>query len=414
MKSGAHRDRVAQRHGLIAFEMEGAGVWDMIPCIIVKGVCDYADSHKNKKWQDFAAAIAVSATKALLERYPGRDRPGVTNASCIPEGIPVRIAETRGNLSYPVHHLIPLVENRRFVERAEVSDLKRILFAQRCQTVALVGLGGVGKTQIALNIAYWTKENKPEYSVFWVPALSYASFEQAYTDIAKELGIRPNIEGEGDDIKTSVRNFLSSKESGSWLLIVDNADDKDVLYGSGEQSGVIDHLPQSANGITLFTTRVRDLGLSVADDALVEINAMDRDEAKSLLGKHIHRQELLQDQDSVLELLGFLTYLPLAITQASAYLNRNRHISLARYLRLLQGTEQTLISTMSREFRDSTRYPDSPNAIATTWLVSFNQIKESDRFATELLYFISRIESKFIPRSILPCSGSEEDMERSI
>ncbi|EGX44196.1 hypothetical protein AOL_s00210g68 [Orbilia oligospora ATCC 24927] len=69
MKSGNHRDMVAKRDGIIAFEMEGAGVWDNLSCIVIKGVCDYSDSHKNKMWQDFAAATAASATKALLERY---------------------------------------------------------------------------------------------------------------------------------------------------------------------------------------------------------------------------------------------------------------------------------------------------------------------------------------------------------
>ncbi|KZL79986.1 phosphorylase superfamily protein [Colletotrichum incanum] len=58
IKSGEHCNRI-----------EGAGVWEEIPCTIVKGVCDYADSHKNKLWQDFAAAIAALATKALIERY---------------------------------------------------------------------------------------------------------------------------------------------------------------------------------------------------------------------------------------------------------------------------------------------------------------------------------------------------------
>jgi nucleoside phosphorylase len=67
MKSGQDRDKIAKRQGVIAFEMEGAGVWDEVPCIVVKGVCDYADSHKNKIWQDFAAATAASATKALLD-----------------------------------------------------------------------------------------------------------------------------------------------------------------------------------------------------------------------------------------------------------------------------------------------------------------------------------------------------------
>ena len=74
MKSGLDRDRVAAQHGLIGFEMEGAGAWDQVPCIVVKGVCDYADSHKDKQWQAFAAATAASVAKAMLERYPAGDR----------------------------------------------------------------------------------------------------------------------------------------------------------------------------------------------------------------------------------------------------------------------------------------------------------------------------------------------------
>lgn len=69
MKCGLDRDRIAREEGIIAFEMEGAGIWEEIPCIIVKGVCDYADSHKNKAWQNFAAATAAAAAKALLGRY---------------------------------------------------------------------------------------------------------------------------------------------------------------------------------------------------------------------------------------------------------------------------------------------------------------------------------------------------------
>ncbi|VUC37084.1 unnamed protein product [Clonostachys rosea] len=67
MKSGEDRDRIAKDDDVLAFEMEGAGVWDEMPCIVIKGACDYADSHKRKRWQDFAAATAASATKALLE-----------------------------------------------------------------------------------------------------------------------------------------------------------------------------------------------------------------------------------------------------------------------------------------------------------------------------------------------------------
>ncbi|KAJ4855397.1 phosphorylase superfamily domain-containing protein [Trichoderma breve] len=69
MRSSQDRDRIAEEHDLIAFEMEGAGAWDELPCIVVKGICDYADSHKNKMWQNFAAATAASVMKALLEKY---------------------------------------------------------------------------------------------------------------------------------------------------------------------------------------------------------------------------------------------------------------------------------------------------------------------------------------------------------
>lgn len=72
MKSGEHRDQIAGRDKVIAFEMEGAGVWEIFPCLIIKGVCDYADSHKNKEWQDYAAATAAACLKALLELWPAR------------------------------------------------------------------------------------------------------------------------------------------------------------------------------------------------------------------------------------------------------------------------------------------------------------------------------------------------------
>ncbi|UKZ75719.1 hypothetical protein TrVFT333_003411 [Trichoderma virens FT-333] len=69
MKSGDHRDQIAKQYNIIAFEMEGAGLWDEVPCIVVKGICDYADSHKNKIWQPFAAATAAAVVKAILARY---------------------------------------------------------------------------------------------------------------------------------------------------------------------------------------------------------------------------------------------------------------------------------------------------------------------------------------------------------
>ena len=69
MKSGLHRDAIANEYGIIAFEMEGAGVWDHFPSIVIKGVCDYADSHKNNQWRQYAAATAAACTRALLNGW---------------------------------------------------------------------------------------------------------------------------------------------------------------------------------------------------------------------------------------------------------------------------------------------------------------------------------------------------------
>ncbi|CAH0058102.1 unnamed protein product [Clonostachys solani] len=74
MKSGIHRDTMANELGVIAFEMEGCGVWEELPCLVIKGVCDYADSHKDKVWQKFAAASAASVAKAVIHRYIKTDK----------------------------------------------------------------------------------------------------------------------------------------------------------------------------------------------------------------------------------------------------------------------------------------------------------------------------------------------------
>ena len=61
---------------VIGFEMEGAGVWDNIPCIVIKEVCDYTDSHKSKDWQRYAAATGASAAKAFLYMWNPVPRDG--------------------------------------------------------------------------------------------------------------------------------------------------------------------------------------------------------------------------------------------------------------------------------------------------------------------------------------------------
>lgn len=75
MRSEIHRDRLANQEKVIAFDMEAAGVWDHFSTVVIKGVCDYADSHKNKKWQKYAAATAAACMKAFLKEWRGMDKP---------------------------------------------------------------------------------------------------------------------------------------------------------------------------------------------------------------------------------------------------------------------------------------------------------------------------------------------------
>jgi nucleoside phosphorylase len=66
MRDGATRERLRQELDVLCFEIEAAGLMDDFPCLVVRGICDYADSHKNKGWQDYAASTAAAFTKALL------------------------------------------------------------------------------------------------------------------------------------------------------------------------------------------------------------------------------------------------------------------------------------------------------------------------------------------------------------
>lgn len=75
LKSGEDRDQIAAREKVIGFEMESAGVWDNFPCIVIKGVCDYADCHKNKTWQGYAAVTAAACMKAFLKAWVSSESP---------------------------------------------------------------------------------------------------------------------------------------------------------------------------------------------------------------------------------------------------------------------------------------------------------------------------------------------------
>jgi len=73
MKDSVTRDELAQSYGVLCFEMEAAGLMDNFPCLVIRGICDYSDSHKNDLWQEYAAATAAAYAKNLLSLMDGSD-----------------------------------------------------------------------------------------------------------------------------------------------------------------------------------------------------------------------------------------------------------------------------------------------------------------------------------------------------
>ncbi len=175
--------------------------------------------------------------------------------------------------------------------------------------LAMYGLGGCGKTALALVSAYRMKEQQPARAIFWVPAFNPESFEKAYRDIGLHLGI-PGITTSRADVKRLVKERLSDPAFGQWLMIVDNADDTSVFVDAvEEQSGVnrlIDWLPLSRKGSFIFTTRSRKIAIDLAGSNVMRLSELDESEAKAMLEHQLLQKDLLEgdDVDDFLKILA--------------------------------------------------------------------------------------------------------------
>ncbi|KAK3935635.1 acyl transferase/acyl hydrolase/lysophospholipase [Diplogelasinospora grovesii] len=259
-----------------------------------------------------------------------------------------------------------------------------------CQRTAIEGLGGIGKTQIAIEAAFRVRDQHPDCSIFWVPAVDATSFENAYRDIGEKLKIA-GVNEDKADVKSLVKTALSLQSAGSWLLIVDNADDTDLFFGDTD---LTDHLPSSPKGSILFTTRNHDvvMKLGVPESNVIAVEEMNRDEALTLLKKHL-KEPQMRDTESTTKLLGFLAYLPLAIRQASAYMARNKTST---------ASDEDMMELLNKDFKDRHRYGNICNSVATTWWISFKQVSQDDPLAADYLRFMCFLAEKDIPQSLLP------------
>jgi nucleoside phosphorylase/tetratricopeptide (TPR) repeat protein len=391
MKDSETRDRLAQQHGILCFEMEAAGLMDGLPTLVIRGICDYCDSHKQKEWQAYAALAAAAYAKWLLSAMTvSRMNQGLTK-----------------NNSRMGHYMVPLGRNPRFVGRQnEITGLEELItMKDGPRKVAVTGLGGVGKTQVALELAYRVRDRDKECSIFWVACTSYEVIEQTYLNMAQALGL-PNVKPA--EVKEQVKRYLISEQAGKWLLIFDNADDVD-MWLSDDRAGpaLEDFLPQSEQGRILFTTRNRKLAVELTSSSIIPIPDVDEDTALKILERSLVDKGLLQDHPTAVAILEKLSFLPLAITQASAYINKNG-LDLSTYSALLQEQEPEVVELLSEDFKDEGRYKDLQNPVITTWLISFKQIQCQDQLAADFLSFMACINPRNIPRSLLPMPASRK------
>ena len=271
---------------------------------------------------------------------------------------------------------------------------------------------GVRKSQIAIEYAYRFQQSRPQSHVFWVFAASYATFLQACHDIARSLKLP-----ECDEAKTDPCELVSkwlNEEDHSWLMILDNADNAELVFPSAEsdsssatvtqtQQPLNDYLPSILNSqkSLLVTTRSRLIGQDLAHRELcVKVPPLSSQEAKALLRLKLKGSTSTFDVSSTERLLNILGSIPLAITQAAAFINRNR-MTIQSYLAALEKDKQNMTDYLSQELQDPRRPRDFLNSVFRTWKLSFDQILAQEPQTAKRLSLMAMLDPQRIPEKLL-------------
>lgn len=276
------------------------------------------------------------------------------------------------------------------------------------------------KSQVAIEHAYRTREKNKDISIFWVHASSPARFYASYASIAAELHLPGFDKPEASQLDL-VQRWLASEASGEWLLILDNIDDPNFVHASHDANGlqqyeytVSQYLPQRTCGAILATTRNREaaFGLVGKKDYMIDVDRMQDGEALSLLKKKTSQSNATQEE--LIELLTNLENIPLAITHAAAYISRRERMSVRKYIDLLQTDEDSSASLLSVEGNDLRRDPGVPNSVIRTWQMSFEQIKQQNELASDLLTSMCMFDKQSIPEYLLHDDTKAFDFEEAI
>jgi tetratricopeptide (TPR) repeat protein len=257
----------------------------------------------------------------------------------------------------------------------------------------------------------------PATWAFWVHAGTQARFEEGYRRIAEVA----KIDGWDDpkaDVLRLVRSWLCDESSGRWTMVVDNADDADVFFSpplSAQAAGAAgpsqaiellsDFLPQSPNGSILVTSRSRDVAYRLAGShaSIFEVRPMEAGDALALLQKKLRlRADAAIDVEKEKELVQALDRMPLAITQAAAFIvQRAPRMTIARYLDELHKSDRGRAKLLKQDVGDSRRDGRASNSIIATWQISFEHIRRAAPAAARLLSLMSLFDRQGIPESLL-------------
>jgi len=271
-----------------------------------------------------------------------------------------------------VHHN----RNPNFTGREEhLASLKKDLSSGKpaALTQAIHGLGGVGKTQLALEYAY---RNVAEYDiVWWVRSKEPATLASDYASLAKALDMPEKEAADQLLIIKAVKQWL--EQHPKWLLVFDNAKDR---------ADVNDYLPQGKTGHVLITSRnVNWRGIAT----LLDVKVLERKESVDFLLKRTGYTDK-EVADTLADALGDL---PLALEQAGAYMEaKGRNISY--YLNMFTVHKNKLLNRAV----PSTDYPDT---VATTWDIAFDEVIQISSSGADLLNLCAFLAPDDIPVELL-------------
>src|SRR5450755_3648642 len=285
---------------------------------------------------------------------------------------------------------IPYPQNPLFTGREELlTQLATTLHAGQptalSQPQAISGLGGIGKTQLALEYAY--RHRQDYQAVLWAQADTRENLTSSYLTIATLLNVPEKSEQESARVIAAMKNWL--QHNTSWLLILDNADDLALAR---------DFLPPSVGGHVLLTTRAQATGRFAHR---FEIGVLPTEQGALFL---LRRAGLLPadaaleqaeaaEQAYAKEICEELGGLPLALDQAGAYIEETR-CSLSDYLQRYQTRRTWLLQ------RRGTLVAEHPEPVATTWSLSFGTIEQANPAAAELLRLCAFLHPDDIPEEL--------------